>query len=386
MMEFTVAELAAIVDGIVEGAEDRTITGVAPADAAGPGDLTFVQDRRYRDALDGARPAAVLVPIDFETPPGDVTLIRVSNPHVAFAHLLSSFFPPQSVTPGISTSALVHETAELGEEVFVGPSVVIERDAHIGHGTRIDSFTVIGRGARIGRDCLIAHSCSVLEGAVLGERVQIHPGVRVSVDGFGYAPAESGAVKVPQVGRCVIGDDVEIGANSTIDRGALGDTVIGNRTKIDNLVHIGHNVEIGEDCMIVAQVGVAGSVKIGAGTALAGQAGIAGHLEIGSGARIAAQAGVIGNVPAGASYSGYPARPHAESMRASAALLRLPELIRRVRALERALAGEREDGDEGRAAEVAAETVDRQTVGGGGPGDRERILRGKPDDEDEARR
>ncbi len=165
----------------------------------------------------------------------------------------------------------------------------------------------------------------------------LHPGARVGTDGFGYALGPSGAEKVPQVGGCIIGDDVEVGANSTIDRGSLGHTVVGDRTKIDNLVHIGHNVEVGSDCMIVAQVGIAGSVKIGDGAALAGQVGVAGHLEIGAGAKIGAQAGVIGDVPAGATYSGYPARPHREALRASAALFRLPRILQKLLALERQL-------------------------------------------------
>ncbi|HKK07612.1 MAG TPA: UDP-3-O-(3-hydroxymyristoyl)glucosamine N-acyltransferase, partial [Gemmatimonadota bacterium] len=164
--------------------------------------------------------------------------------------------------------------------------------------------------------------------------VRVHAGARLGTDGYGYGREDERAVKIPQVGLCVIGDDVEIGANSTVDRGALGDTVIGAGTKLDNLVHVGHNVRIGRHCMIVAQVGVAGSTEIGDGVQMAGQAGIAGHLTIGDGARIAAQAGVIGDVPAGETYSGYPARPHSEAMRASAALFRLPELVRRFRRLE----------------------------------------------------
>ncbi len=337
MRAFRVAELAREVAGAVEGDPDREITGVAPIAEAGPGDLTFVHEERYRQALERAAPGAVLVPREMPTPPGDFALIRVDDPQLAFIRLVTLFHPPAEEETGVHRTASIGAGARLGDSVSIGPGALIGDEASIGAHTRIGPYTVVGRSVRIGASCRIAHGCSVLEGARLGDRVRLHPGVRIATDGFGYARTSEGAVKVPQVGGCAIGDDVEIGANSTIDRGSLGDTVVGRRTKIDNLVHIGHNVEIGEDCMIVAQVGIAGSVRIGAGAALAGQAGIAGHLEIGPGARIAAQAGVIGDVPAGATYSGYPARPHGEAMRASAALFRLPDALRRLERVERQL-------------------------------------------------
>jgi UDP-3-O-[3-hydroxymyristoyl] glucosamine N-acyltransferase len=321
----------------VEGDTELTLTGVAPIAEAGPAQLTFVQSDYYRRVLDAARPGAVLAPPGMEIERTDVTVIRVPDPQLAFGRLVELFHPPPPPPVGVAESASIGRGVRLGANVTIGPYTQIRDGAQVGDECHIGAYTVIGESARMGQGCRIAHGCSVLHGVTLGDRVVLHPGVRVGTDGFGYAQGPSGAEKVPQVGGCMIGDDVEVGANSTIDRGSLGDTVIGNRTKIDNLVHIGHNVEVGSDCMIVAQVGIAGSVRIGDGAALAGQVGVAGHLEIGAGARIGAQAGVIGDVPAGAVYSGYPARPHREALRASAALFRLPRLVQKLQALERAL-------------------------------------------------
>lgn len=335
MIRFTVAELAARVDGRVEGDPSAAVTGVAPVDEAGPGDLTFVSDRRHRRSLGSSRPTAVLVPTDLTTDgETSATLIRVADPHLAMGRLLPLFFPDRldsSTRPGVHPSALVGAGVELGEGVRVGPYAVLEPGCRVGRDSIVEAHVHVGTGAVIGEECRLGQGCSVRGSVRMGDRVRVHPGARLGTEGYGFGVDRGRPVKIPQVGRCLIGDDVEVGANTTIDRGALGDTVIGAGTKIDNLVHIGHNVRIGENCMIVAQVGVAGSVDIGAGVQLAGQAGIAGHLTIGDGARIAAQAGVIGDVPAGATYSGYPARPHHEAMRASAALFRLPDLLERLR-------------------------------------------------------
>ncbi len=343
MPTFTVAQLAERVAGAVVGDPTSQVSGVAALGEAGPGDLTFVAGARYASRLGSTRPSAILVPDGLELDAPGSTLIRVADPQLAFSRLVPLFHPPETLRPGVATSASIGAEVSLGSDVRIEPYALIGDGVKIGDRSCIGSFTVIEAGAEVGEDCRIAHSCSILAAVRLGDRVLVHPGTRIGTDGFGYARAPEGAVKIPQVGGCRIGDDVEIGANCTIDRGSLGDTSIGSRTKIDNLVHIGHNVEIGEDCMIVAQVGVAGSVRIGQGAALAGQAGIAGHLTIGPGARIAAQAGVIGNVPPGAEYSGYPARPHAHAMRASAALLKLPDALKRLDAVERRL-GTGEDG------------------------------------------
>lgn len=335
MPAYRVGELAEHVSGTVEGDPGRTVSGVAPVDRAGPGDLTFVSSPRYAKQLRGARAAAVLVPAGLEIPREGNTFIRVPDPHLALGRVLELFFPEEVPEPSVDATAHLGRGVELGTGVTVGPHAILGEGVRLGDRSQVGAFAYLEAGVEVGPDCRIAHSCSLLARTRLGARVRLHPGVRLGTEGFGYAAGSGGRVRIPQVGRCLIGDDVEIGANSTVDRGSLGDTIVGSGTKIDNLVHIGHNVRIGNNCVIVAQVGIAGSVEVGHDVILAGQAGVADHLRIGDGARIAAQAGVIGDVPPGTTYSGYPARPHREALRASAALLRLPELFRRLRSLER---------------------------------------------------
>ncbi len=330
----------------MEGDADTEVTGVAPVEEAGSTDLTFVVDQRYARALAGSGAGAALAPPELEVDAGDTALVRVRNPRAAFGRLIRRFHPGREPPEGVHPTAVVGTNVELGPGVSIGPHVVIREDARIGADTRIGANSVVGPGARIGEGCEIGAGCSILGPVEMGDRVRVLTGARLGTEGFGYAEEVEGAVHFPQIGGVEIQDEVEIGANATVDRGALGDTVIGARTKIDNLVHVGHNVRIGEDCMIVAQVGIAGSVEVGDRVQMAGQAGIAGHLTIGDGARIAAQAGVIGDVPENATYSGYPARPHGEAMRASAALFRLPDLRRRVRELERRLEGGEGQGGE----------------------------------------
>jgi UDP-3-O-[3-hydroxymyristoyl] glucosamine N-acyltransferase len=334
MASFTVEQLAEKVGGQVEGDPGHEISGVGVIGIAGPGQLTFLIDRQLEVRLEVCAPGAVLVSPSFDRKLPGTSLIRVPDPELAFANLVRLFHPQELTPEGIHETAVIHSSVKLGVAASVGPHVVIDRDTVIGERVRIGANAVIGAGVQIGDDCELGPACAVLRDSVLGCRVVLASGVRIGVDGFGYARGPDGAVKIPQVGRCRIEDDVEIGANSTIDCGAIGDTVIGRGTKIDNLVHIGHNVRIGEHCMIVAQVGLAGSVTVGDGVQFGGQAGASGHLEIGSGARIAGRAGVIGDVPAGATYSGYPARPHRQSLRSHAMLGKLPSIVRRIVALE----------------------------------------------------
>jgi UDP-3-O-[3-hydroxymyristoyl] glucosamine N-acyltransferase len=244
-----------------------------------------------------------------------------------------------SQQPGIHPTAILGRGVTLGDGVSIGPGVVLGDGVTLGARTRLDAYAVIGDGVRVGEDCHLYPSVTVYSGTEIGPRVRVHAGARLGSDGFGYVYRDGAHVKIPHVGRCLIESDVEIGANSTIDRGSIDDTVIGAGTKIDNLVMIAHNVRIGRLCLLMAQVGIAGSVHVEDGCILAGQVGISGHLTIGRGARLAAQAGVFGSIPAGETWSGYPARPHREALRAQAAMFKLPSLIR---ALER-LVTERDD-------------------------------------------
>lgn len=336
MTTYTVRELAELVAGDVEGDAAKRVTGVAPVDRAGPNDVTYVVNERYAKRFEPAGVAACLVPPGISMEADGAALIRVDNPELALATLLDVFHPSPEPEPSVHPTAIIARGARIGGQVSIAPFVTIEDGVRLGRGTQIGPHTHIGSGTEIGEDCRIGPSCTVLHGVRIGDRVRLYTGVRLGVEGFGYTPGPRGLHRIPQVGGCIIGDDVDIGANCTVDRGSLGDTVIGEGTKIDNLVHIAHNVRVGKHCVIVAQVGVAGSVEIGDGAQLGGQAGISGHLTIGAGARLAAQAGVFGDIPAGAVYSGYPARPHRQSLRASALTLKLPELLQRIRRLERA--------------------------------------------------
>ena len=308
---------------------DLVITNLAPLEDAGPGALAYFDNPRYVEDLARTRATACLLQARYasRTPPGVVALI-CAQPYRAFALALGKMFP-EALRPaamfggaGLSAGSIVHPEARLEAGVVVDPGAVIGPRAEIGARTHVAAQAVIGPNVKIGRDCSIGSHAS-LTNALIGDRVILHPGVRVGQDGFGFAMGPHGHEKVPQIGRVIIQNDVEIGANTTIDRGATRDTVVGEGTKIDNLVQIGHNVTIGRHCVIVAQVGVSGSTQIGDFAVIGGQAGFAGHLRIGAGAQIAAQAGVIGDVPAGERWGGFPARPMREFLRMMATLERL---------------------------------------------------------------
>ncbi|HSJ07614.1 MAG TPA: UDP-3-O-(3-hydroxymyristoyl)glucosamine N-acyltransferase [Longimicrobiales bacterium] len=334
------SQLARAVDGRLEGGADPDVTGAAPLDRAGPSDLSFLGSPHYLHEAAATGAAVVLARTELAGRlPEGLPRIIVADPHAALAVLLPLLYPPEPPPAGVHPAAVVGDGVELGEGVAIGAHAVVGDGTAIGAGAILAAHVVVGRHCRIGARAYLHPHVTVYDRAILGDRTILHSGARIGVDGFGYSSSRAGHVKIPHVGRCVIGSDVEIGANTTIDRGSIGDTVIGDGCKIDNLVQIGHNVRMGEHCIVVSQVGVSGSTRLGRFVTLGGQAGIPGHITIGDGATVAAQAGVFGNVPAGATVSGYPARPHREALRAQAGLFRLPEVMKRLRALERAVLG-----------------------------------------------
>ncbi|MEX0907754.1 MAG: UDP-3-O-(3-hydroxymyristoyl)glucosamine N-acyltransferase [Gemmatimonadota bacterium] len=335
------SEAARAVDGRLEGGRDPELTGAAPLDLAGPADLTLLTSKRYLAEAGQTGAGAVLVTAQLASLlDPDTARIVVTDVHAALVILLPLLYPPARTVPGVHPTAVIGDGAELGEGVAIGPHAVIGAGSRVEAGAVIGAHVVIGRLCRIGLAAYLHPHVTLYDRTEVGARSILHSGVRVGVDGFGYSSSAAGHVKVPHVGCCIIGDDVEIGANTTIDRGSIGNTTIGNGCKIDNLVQIGHNVRLGEHCIVVSQVGMAGSTRAGRFVTLGGQAGIQGHIRIGDGATVGGQAGVFADVPAGATVSGYPARPHKESLRTQAGVARVPELMKRLRALERAVRGE----------------------------------------------
>jgi UDP-3-O-[3-hydroxymyristoyl] glucosamine N-acyltransferase len=325
----TAAAIAATVSGRLVGDGDAVATAIAPLDRAGAGDLSFLAAPRYAPLFEKSDASVVLVAPELADTPGRVAArIIVEKPHEALLALLPRLYAPPPREPGIHPTVRLGRGVILADGVTLGPYVVLEDGASVGEGSWLESHVVVGRDVIIGKNCRLHPGVVLYAGARLHDRVQIHSGARIASDGFGYVFRGGAHQKIPHIGRCIVENDVEIGANTTIDRGSIDDTVIGAGTKIDNLVHIGHNVRLGKLCLIMAQVGVAGSTHIGDGVIMAGQAGIGGHIEIGDRVRIGGQAGVFGSVPAGETWSGYPARPHRESLRAQAALFKLSSMIR----------------------------------------------------------
>jgi UDP-3-O-[3-hydroxymyristoyl] glucosamine N-acyltransferase len=337
----TAEAIAAAVGGILEGDATARVTGVAPLDRANASHLTFLASAKYASLTEGREVGVLLVTDELSGIGRARARIIVANPHEAMLPLLPLLYPAPAHVAGIDQSASLGRGVALGDDVSIGPGVVLEEGARIGARTRLDAHVVVGAGVEIGDDCHLYPGVTLYAGTRLGDRVRLHAGARIGSDGFGYVFRDGAHAKIPHVGRCIIESDVEIGANTTIDRGSIDDTVIGAGTKIDNLVMVAHNVRIGRLCLLMSQVGIAGSAHVEDGCILAGQAGIAGHVTIGKGARIAAQAGVFGSVPAGETWSGYPARPHKDALRAQAAMFKLPSLLR---ALERLV--ERRPDDE----------------------------------------
>jgi UDP-3-O-[3-hydroxymyristoyl] glucosamine N-acyltransferase len=335
-VSLTTAEVAALTGGRLVGPADVTVAGVAPLDRAGPGDLSFVASSRYLPYLERSRAAAVLCKPEFaDAPGGPAARIVTDDPHQALLAVLPRLHPEPPFERGVHPTAVIGAGARWDEPVAIGPHAVLGRDVRLGRGVRIGAACVLGDGVRIGDDAVLHPQVVCYPGTVIGDRVILHAGVRLGSDGFGYVPGDgaAGHRKIPHVGRCVVGNDVEIGANSTVDRGSVDDTVIGDGTKIDNLVQVAHNVRIGARCLIMAQVGISGSCVIEDDCILAGQVGLAGHLTLGRGVRIGAQSGVDQSFPPGTTVFGYPARERREAFRALAAMNRLARIASRLERL-----------------------------------------------------
>jgi UDP-3-O-[3-hydroxymyristoyl] glucosamine N-acyltransferase len=325
----TAQEIAALTGAALRGAGDRRIGGIAPLDRASPGDLSFMQSPKYLGQFVATQAGICLTTEKFAAnAPAHVAVLVTPAPYRAFVAVAQKLYPgamrPSSLfeASGVSSSALVHPSARLETGVTIDPAAVIGPRAEIGGGSVIAAGAVIGPDVRIGRECVIGASATILH-ALIGDRVIIHAGVRIGQDGFGYVPGVAGHGKVPQVGRVIIQDGVEIGANTTIDRGAIRDTVIGEGTKIDNLVQIAHNVEIGRHCVLAAYTGISGSCSIGDYVMMGGRVGITDNVTVGTGAMIAAGSGVMSNIPAGEKWGGVPAQPARDWLKANAALRRL---------------------------------------------------------------
>jgi UDP-3-O-[3-hydroxymyristoyl] glucosamine N-acyltransferase len=337
---YSLAELAAHVGAEVAGDGALVVEAIAPLEAAGPRDLSFFSNKRYRKAFEASRAGAVIVEPDVPVPPGR-TVLKVRNAYLAFARILTLFHPPREAAPELAPTASIHPTAQVHPSAQVMPLASVGPGAVIGPRTILFPGAHVGEGARVGAGCLLYQNVVVRERCVLGDRVILQPGCVVGSDGFGFALDLEGEgqgprhFKIPQAGVVVIEDDVEIGANSCVDRATLGTTRIGRGTKIDNLVQIAHNVETGPLCIMAAQVGISGSTKLGMGVVAWGQAGIVGHLEIGDRANIAAQSGVASDVEAGGRVAGTPAKPDVQWARNSAVFDRLTEMRRELRELRK---------------------------------------------------
>lgn len=325
--ELTLDQIADLVGGRRIGRDDIKIAGVASLERAGSGDLSFLVSARYLPYFERSEAGAVLVTGELaDLASGPPNRIVVSDPHRAAVKILVEMFREREPRWGIHPTAIVQRGARWDGRVALGPHSVLGEEAVLGADCVIQAGATVEAGATLGDGCRVGSQATVCSGTELGDRVRLKPGARVGTPGFAFVESRGEHSHVPHVGGCRVEDDVEIGANSTIDRGSIGDTVIGAGTKIDNLVQVAHNVRIGKRCIVMAQVGLAGSTVVEDDVMLAGQAGLAGHLTVGCGARVAAQAGVIGDVPAGSTVSGYPARPHREVLRQAAALRRLTRI------------------------------------------------------------
>jgi UDP-3-O-[3-hydroxymyristoyl] glucosamine N-acyltransferase len=332
-MKLTLKEIAKFIGGELVGGPNIVISGISGIKEAKEGDITFLANPKYAHLLHTTKASAIITSKDIVD--SSKPLIKTDNPSLAFAKVVNLIAPLEVKHPkGVHPTALISPSAKIGKNVSIGAYTIVEEGAEIGEDTIIYGSCYIGHNTKIGKNCLIYPQVCIRERVSVGDRVIIHCGAVIGSDGFGFATVKGVQEKIPQIGTVIIEDDVEIGANVTIDRARFDKTVIGKGAKIDNLVQIAHNVIIGENCIIVAQAGISGSTTLGKGVILAGQAGIVGHIHIGDGAIVAAQAGVTKSVPPHTKVSGYPAKPHQEAKRVNACIQRLPQLYKRVKELE----------------------------------------------------
>jgi UDP-3-O-[3-hydroxymyristoyl] glucosamine N-acyltransferase len=332
-MPHTASDIAKLLAGEVIGDGALILKGFAPADRAQAGDLTFAENENYFARAEQSAASAILVDGPYAS--SRKALIRVTNARVAFAKVLPLFFPEPVFAPGIHAAAIIPPSAMVDPTAHIGPYCVLGEHVRIGARCVLQGHNNIGADCQIDEDTNLFPNVTLYANTEVGKRVRIHSGTVVGSDGFGYVPDNGIHRKVPQIGNVIICDDVEIGANVAIDRGALGPTIIGKGTKIDNLVQVAHNVTLGEHCIIVSQAGIAGSTKLGSYVILGGQVGLAGHLKIGNHVVVAAQSGVMNNIPDGEKWIWTPAQPDRQAKRQMIALQQLPELIRRVKDLEK---------------------------------------------------
>jgi len=328
--------LAEALGARLDGNPDLDIRGVAPLERACGSDVSFLANPKYREAAGSSAAGAILVGTGDRLP--GKTLLICDDPYVAFARALALFHPPRTFDPGVHPTAVVGAGCDIARDAHVGPLAVIGEGTRLGPRTVVEAGCVVGRGCVLGEDCHLYPRVVLYDGTELGDRVVLHAGVVVGSDGFGYAHEKGRHVKVPQVGNAVVESDVEIGANTAIDRGTLAETRIGAGTKIDNLVQIGHNVVTGPGCILVAQAGISGSTRLGRGVIFAGQSGAVGHIRIGNGVKVGAKSAVTKDLPDGAFVTGHPAQDHRAWLKERALCGRLEEMARRIKTLEEALA------------------------------------------------
>lgn len=337
MPVFTLAEIAEKIGGELDGDPNLQLRGIAEIDKAEPGEITFLANPKYRHFVETTQASAIIIKQEFSGK-RKLPAIKMRDPYYGFLQVVKLFHPPRPLQEkGVHPAAVIDDSAELGEDVSVGANVYIGAGVKIGRRTQILPNCVILENSEIGEDCLLYPLVSIRENCKIGNRVILHNGVVIGSDGFGFAPHDGKFVKILQVGNVVLEDDVEIGANSTIDRAALGTTLIKRGTKLDNLVQIAHNVTIGEDSVIAAQTGISGSTKVGKNAMFGGQVGLVGHLTIGDRVRIGAQTGVTKSFPDDTDLLGYPARPMMLEKRIEILLPSLPDLVKKVRKLEKQL-------------------------------------------------